>query len=274
VFAPTLAYPPNATEKQKKDIDSVNTSLTTNVKRIAEFDPIAEIYRFVLIAALGMASVVGTLVLLKSLFSGNDAATTITGGAVAISGLLLAGLMNPLQTVERDIIFRRWSDVIVNAFLLQAADQNSAAPKLRAVAEAASAQFASLAGAYAAVANKNLETLQIIAKPVANGADQADSQMLAVTRPANQTSAKDKELDPPLQIVAKGGDKIRYDDSGTLPEGLKIEPVSGKVTGKPTKVLVAKDVVVKVTDPETESEAKVKFKWTITADGSAPSGGG
>jgi len=63
--------------------------------------------RFGFLIGIAVVSVLGTSAVILSIALSAGVAATLSGGAVALTGILVAGLVNPLQTVERDVIFRR-----------------------------------------------------------------------------------------------------------------------------------------------------------------------
>ncbi|CRK60869.1 hypothetical protein [Alloactinosynnema sp. L-07] len=145
-------------------VAALNKKLNAAAGAIAMADEGAAKVRLWFMVGIAAATVVATIGLIVAIAASGGIATVLTTGAVAVTGLVVGGLMNPLQTVERDIIFRRWSDMITHTYLAQTADPNLRPSDLTAVAEAANARFAALATAYAATANKSLETVQIVAK--------------------------------------------------------------------------------------------------------------
>ncbi|HVK22607.1 MAG TPA: hypothetical protein VM677_14705 [Actinokineospora sp.] len=151
-------------ERLAESVVALNKRLTEAAGAIAIADKESAKVRLWFMVGIAGATVAATVGLIISIAASASLATVLTTGAVAVAGLVVGGLMNPLQTVERDIIFRRWSDMITHTYLAQTADGNLTASELTGVAEAANARFAALAAAYAATANKSLETVQIVAK--------------------------------------------------------------------------------------------------------------
>ncbi|WP_436493120.1 hypothetical protein [Actinokineospora sp. HUAS TT18] len=145
-------------------VAALNKKLSAAAAAIAVADSSSAKVRLWFMVGIAAATVVATVGLIVSIAASASLATVLTTGAVAVTGLVVGGLMNPLQTVERDIIFRRWSDMITHTYLAQTADPNLRPSELTGVAEAANARFATLATAYAATANKSLETVQVVAK--------------------------------------------------------------------------------------------------------------
>lgn len=262
---PQVATPASSDKKVRKRIGQLNVQLANNAKSIAQFDPTASRARFWFTLGMAAISLFGTIFFLIMFAVSDDLAKAITSGAAVVGLLLTAGFVNPLQTVERDALFRRWSDVIAQTYLIQAQDETLPASALKGPADDASARFTSLATAYAAVSNKALETLQIIAKPTEEKKEEEgeDPKTISVTTPGEQSSVKGSDLDPPLQIQATGGESLSY-GSTTLPSGLTIDSKTGKITGKiAAEATTVEAVKITVADAGAGLEASVSFKWKI-----------
>jgi putative Ig domain-containing protein len=267
--------PQDRTPHQKaivKAIEETNLEFYSSSKKLVSFEPEASKLRLWFLFTIAAATTLGTVAVIVSIARSAGVAATLSGGAVALAGILVAGLVNPLATVERDVIFRRWSDTILYTYFLQAGDENLPPANLKTVADEASSRFAALGATYATATSKSLETLQNIG--VAGAAsnktepDKSASPSLSVTAPGDQTSTKGAAVSPPLHIIATGGDVIQFKAEG-LPDGVTLDEKSGVISGTPTTA-GDNDVIITVTDEKVGLDASVKFKWTIAAETSKP----
>jgi putative Ig domain-containing protein len=262
------AKPPEERTKHEKAvverIEALNKDLTRAAGAGARFDPTAGVFRFFFVIGLATVTLLATVGLLWVLFTSDETVKTITAGAALVGVLSVAGLVNPLQTVERDTVFRRWSDMIAHTFMIQAADDRLKASRLKAAADDANARFTSLATAYAAATSKTLETLALsLDASKEEEEEEADESGISITNPGTQTSKKGTEIQE-LQIDAKGGKTLSFADGGTLPAGLSIASDSGVVSGTPENDAATADAVkITVADSEQGLEGSVTFKWTI-----------
>lgn len=254
--------------KERAATLQLNLDLLANSAKISKFDPDASKWRFRLMLGMAAASLGGAIVFLILMATSQDGVKVVTSGAVAVGLLLAAGFVNPLQTVERDEIFRRWSDMIVHTFLMQASDPRLQPAKLTAVADAASGRFTALATSYAALANKALESLHVSTGDGKSAEDQVDEKSISVTNPGDQTSKTGDEVT--MQVKASGGAKLTYSAGTTLPADLKMDGPTGKVTGKisaqPDAGSDSKDFPVSVTveDKDQKLKGEVLFTWKVT----------
>lgn len=250
--------------KQAKAVESANQNFIADSTSLAKFDPVASKVRLVFTIILASAAVGGTIGFIVAIAMG-DLATTIAGGAVAFGLLLTAGLVNPLQTVERDIIFRRWSDVITHTFLMQASSFTVDPVDLKKPADEASRRFASLAKAYTVCTSQTLDTLQAIAGDGAQTADDSGGTDNKTSPSVEkiETQKRRKGADGYLEVQASGQEPLTYDIAG-LPAGLRFCPYCGDVSG--TIAAEAADsysTVVTVQDKE-GATAAVTFEWELS----------
>lgn len=250
-------------KKEKRQIDVFNDGLRKVVASLSKDDRGIGIARFVVIATMSLATLVGAGVVLAGLLvPGENLVATITGGGIFLIGILIAAVVNPLQTVERDFVFRRWSDLIVSSYLIQFS-QDIGPSEVARVASRSSSMFAVLAKAYATATSKNVAALTKVAGLLAPAEDEDDSadQALTVTNPGAQESAKGTPLAKPLVIVATGGEKLEFADNKTLPKGLTVD-AKGSISGTPLEAKES-NVSITVTDPAAKTSAAVSFVWVI-----------
>ncbi|GGU14121.1 hypothetical protein [Lentzea flava] len=277
-----IAYPDDVKDKldkkepltpdlqEKKDrVDRFNRSLTHAAGLIPKWDGKAARYRIFFMLFLGLTTAGGTFGLLWAIFTSPDLGKIIGSAAVTVSGLLLAGLVNPLQTMERDIIFRRWADMITMTFLVQAADPDLTPRRLTSAADKASARFAALAGSYAAVANKTLEVLKVDASAGA-AADEEDEEDEAPSLTVQQIAALDSvtgEEIKPITITAEGADDLKFTAEGLAAVGdVKIaDETKGVITGTVGDTPDEYPITVKVQSAKTKLTATTTFTWTVKA---------
>jgi hypothetical protein len=269
-----IAYPPDikdgqkltsVQQEQKDRIDQLNRSLSHAAGLIPKWDGKAARYRIFFMLFLGLTTAGGTFALLWAIFTSPDLGKIIGSAAVAVSGLLIAGLVNPMQTIERDIIFRRWADMITMTFLAQAADSTLPARSLTAAADKASARFAALAGSYAAVANKTLEVLQVNASTDVAADD--DTPSLTLQQVAKVETETGKKIEPPISVKAEGGKDLKFTAEGLDAVGktVKIDAAKGVITGTVDGAVGDHEVTVKVESVESKLSATTKFTWTVKA---------
>ena len=273
LIRPTIAIPGNIGEIPPQDrtpeqeaivklVEEFNSSLSRSAARTALFDPIAAKFRFYFLVGMSFLTLVATIALLVVLFTSDDSAKAITAGVALVGVMAVAGFVNPLQTVERDTVFRRWSDMITLTFLTQAADPTLQPSKLTAAADAANARFTALGTAYAGATSKTLETLAVYAD-AAGGEDEVASDALSITNPGEQTSKKGASMTE-LLIVATGGKTKAFVDDGTLPKGLTIASDTGVISGEPAGDSITVEAVkITVKDSEQGLESSATFKWAI-----------
>lgn len=244
-----------------------NSEAANIVARLGKEDGKAGVRRGWYIFVLTLILTIGCLAIVGSVFfidGPEKLAVTIPAAAVVIALLAVAGLVNPLQTVERDVVFRRWSDVIMAAFMLQAGsyDMRDNIGYRRAVKQA-STDFAALAVAYGAATGKTVDALAAI---IATGAkpepEPGEALTLAVTSPGEQTGTVGKAIEP-LRVEATGPGTLTW-GVDSPPAGITINADTGELTGTPTTEGPVNTVVTVTSDEITDSYA-VTFTWTVEA---------
>ena len=85
---------------------------------------------------------------------------------------------------------------------------------------------------------------------------------LTASTPADQTDRERDAIDD-LTVTTAGGDgsAITWDDDGTLPAGLSIDPSTGVISGTPTADGTS---MVEITASQGATDVTVMFDWTIT----------
>jgi hypothetical protein len=225
--------------------------------------------RWIVLAVLALATVASTCALVVSAVK--EATWAAAGSAAALVGTLaVAGWMNPLQTIERDIIIRRWSDVLLTGWAADIAGPGSP----RSATRHASDEFVVLCSAYAAMANKTVDAVSAIVNAKAASGDEPSSTAADVSIDAvpSQCNAQGEKLASALHINAAGGSGKYTFAIEDPPTGLTITSASGDITGTVDASTETKDWVVKVTATEvlpasaagTAKSAETKFVWTIT----------
>jgi hypothetical protein len=181
-----LVPPPGASAADIKEIEAFNSALRSVTKSLTRNDVWIGVGRTVVLFVLAAATVASGVALILSIPSAaTSPAATIVSGAGVLASLTFGTLINPLQTVERDVVYRRWSDTIINSFVMQVAGQ-SELPELRAASQLASDQFAALAASYSALAGKASPTA---VTPAAPASPASPASATAPQPPAKPTKA-------------------------------------------------------------------------------------
>lgn len=256
-----------AREAYNAAVTKFNDEVLAAIPKLIDDDRKIGIARFTALIVLGSIMVGSTVLVIITSFTATTPTPVVVSGAIVIVSLLFAGWTNPLQTLERDMVFRRWSDVIVSSFVMGAGSWRAGPKQIEAAATAASTRFSALAVAYSALASKSGDVLTDLAKAgIAAGATAAPTPtQITVTNPGNQAAAMGKELTPPLAIVATGPGTLSYKDV-KLPAGLSMDPGTGKVTGTPTFIGETSVVVTVSSSDDTAPPASVQFVITVKAD--------
>lgn len=271
-FLPQIAVPEDSSNELKKAADDTNKHLLNLVRRTVKADPGFALARIIVLMVLALVATGSTVALILAALNedGWAAAASATGMIVSLS---IVGLLNPLQTIERDIIIRRWSDIIISGW---AADLAEAKVTTGTATQRATDRYAVLAAAYSTMTSKTIDALSalVAATEAGEGSDAEDPETLAVTPIASQASAQGADIGEGVTIEAMGGSgKYTYAATG-LPGGLSVtDAAAGVITGTVAQDAEARDWVVEITVTETlKSDAtetpqsvSVKFVWTITA---------
>ena len=264
---------PDAPEDIKKAAENANKALLELPERTVKADIGFSRARFWFLAGLASVTVGGTLALVISAGTREEWVAAASAAAV-VASLALAGLINPLQTIERDIIIRRWSDVIVSGWGGDLATTGSPQTATKRATE----QFAVLAAAYATITSKTLDTLAAMNVPKGDTKDEGEEESaeVSITPIPAQSSARGETLKSALAVEAKGGTGTYKFTVEGLPTGLKIAESSGHITGTVDANAEAREWIVKVTATEVLEDKKAsdgtkahsgstKFVWTVTA---------
>ena len=220
---------------------------------------------------LSATLVLGTLALIWGVATADGAdklLAALPGLAVVLATFAVVGLVNPLQTIERDFVFRRWSDIIMASFLLQAGSWDPADnAQLRLASARSTKDFAALAIAYGTSTGKTLDTLTGFLNSAAEAGGVSDSdeetEILTVTNPGAQTANVGKGV-ADVQIVATGPKELAYAVSGQ-PAGIDIDAKTGVLSGTPTGEPETATTVVTVSSTADSASAAVTFDWVVEA---------
>ncbi|HEY4269252.1 MAG TPA: hypothetical protein VGM94_13785 [Galbitalea sp.] len=110
-------YPGSApdaeTLRQAARIRRINNQLLLVSLRLAQDDVTTGRVRFAMISLMSLATlgVGAAFIIIATTGAENIAALSVTGG-ITVLALASVFFVNPVQTVERDMVFRRWSDTI------------------------------------------------------------------------------------------------------------------------------------------------------------------
>jgi hypothetical protein len=254
---------------EAKEIAAANTKAREFIAGLGRSDKWARAWRLILLAALGVVLVVGGVFLAWRAIESESIAAGIAAAAM-LAVLAVALFLNPLQTIERDIVYRRWSDTIVASYYAQVANERADLGDLRLAGRTASEQFALLAVSHEKVAAGSAAAISAIVQASATGGtaeassdDDADATTVDVTPPKDQTSAIGEDVD--LAVRASGPKDLVYTSSGH-PDGIGIEARTGRYSGKPTTATSGASLVtVTVASPSLGKASTVQLTWTVTS---------
>ena len=263
VHAADLAGGSRESAARARVIDRFNSAALKVATGLSEDDKSIGRVRTTVLFVLATITILSGLSLLASVIAQSTPAT-IAASVSVVASIALSLLANPLQTVERDVVFRRWSDSIVGAFLVQTASYEADFPRLVAAGKQASQEFATLAASYTALTKNNSDALIALGKPAAEPEeDAAEPEVISVTNPGAQTSPSGTALSPALTIEATGPATLAYAYAG-LPAGLVGDPATGEITGTPTTAVTEAVVVTVTTDALVGASVSVSFTWTVS----------
>lgn len=249
-------------EESQADIAiTFNRKALNLVADIGDADKIASRQRFVVMVILAVVVVGGTLAIIAGIMLASNAETisvVLASSGVIITTLVVAGITNPLQTIERDVVVRRWSDVILSSFLLQAGsfDLKDNA-EYRRTAARASKDFAALAAVLGAAHGRTLDALLAVLNTTSTE-DNATAAALTLVNPGDQQSTLTQIK--AFTLAGEGPDPLTYGLEGG-PPGITVNADTGEVSGTPTTV-GAYTTTASVTSPGGDSHS-VQFTWTV-----------
>jgi hypothetical protein len=254
---------------EAKEIAAANTKAREFIAGLGRSDKWARAWRLILIAAIGLVLVAGGVFLAWRAIESESIAAGIAA-ATMLAVLAVALFLNPLQTIERDIVYRRWSDTIVASYYAQVANESADLGDLRLAGRTASEQFALLAVSHEKVAAGSAAAISAIVQASATGGTpkepgdgEADATTVDVTPPKDQTSTIGEDVD--LAVRASGPKDLVYTSSGH-PDGIGVEATTGRYSGKPTTASVgASMVTVTVASTSLGKASTVQFTWTVTS---------
>ena len=248
-----------------------NRSAAEIVAKLGKEDGKQGVRRAWTLIGLSATLVLGTLAIIWGVATadGTDKLiAAIPGLAVVLATFAVVGLVNPLQTIERDFVFRRWSDIIMASFLLQAGSWDPADnAQLRLASARSTKDFAALAIAYSTSTGKTLDTLTGFLNSAAATGEAPDGDeeatTITVTNPGAQTAIVGTKVTD-VQAVATGPKELAYAVSGQ-PDGIDIDAKTGILTGTPTGDPGTATTIVTVSSTADTASAAVTFDWVVDA---------
>lgn len=255
--------------KEAREIAAANTKARAFIAGLGKSDKWARAWRLILIGAIGIGLVGGGIFLAWRAIESENLAAGIAAAAV-VAVLAVALFLNPLQTIERDIVYRRWSDTIVASYYAQFAHNKASLSDLRLAGRRASEQFALLAVTHEKVAAGSAAAISAIMQALAATAseeadeakDAAEATTVNVTPPEDQTSIVNELIDT-FKIEAVGPPDLEYASNGH-PDGTEIKAATGEYSGKPTTASAdPMKVTVTVTSASLKKSSTVEFMWTV-----------
>jgi ABC-type multidrug transport system fused ATPase/permease subunit len=248
-------------------IRRINLQLLRVSVRLAQDDATIGRVRFVMIAIMSLGTLVvgAAFVFIAASTPGNIAALSVTGGITALA-LASVFFVNPLQTVERDMVFRRWSDAIMSSFIDQIAADSTGFKEIGEAQGIATRSFALLAASYASTAGKADDTLlaaisALTASASADATKDAEPTTITVVNPGPQKSTAGSAIEP-LQISATGPGTLAF-ESTTLPVGILPISAKGVISGKPAEESTSTVTVTVTSDSGDGSSSAVSFEWVV-----------
>lgn len=252
-----------------KQVAKFNKILTTTRRQVTD-DRVFGWIRGLAIVLLGGVMVGATVaVLITSQKASENPLPVIATSAVVVVALLFAGWVNPLQTIERDMVFRRWSDNIVATWVLEVTHFKAGPEQVEQAGHRAALRFAQLATSYSAAAAKATDALVSMAATAAaaSAADTgADTSTMSVTSPGDQAATVGAPLKPTLLIVATGPGTLSFTVSAEhpLPDSLTISERTGEISGTPSKDGKFPVVVNVSTDKDGVGAVSCSFTYDIS----------
>ncbi|MGW4930597.1 hypothetical protein ACWEOH_15745 [Agromyces sp. NPDC004153] len=254
--------------EEASEIAAANANAREFIRGLGKSDKAARTWRLILIGAIGVALVAGGVFLAWRAIESENIAAGIAAAAV-VAVLAVALFLNPLQTIERDIVYRRWSDTIIASYYAQIADDTADLRDLRLAGRRASEQFALLAVTHEKVATGSAAAITAIMQGVLSAGtdgerepDDAEVTTITVTPPADQTSTVNEDIHA-FAVKALGPDDMEYSSLGH-PGGTSINASTGKYSGKPTAASSDPSIVTAtVASASLGKESTVQFAWTV-----------
>lgn len=258
---PRVKALPGASSAEKAEVQEANKALVEMITRLARFDPTASRWRLVMLGIMALVTLLGAGVTIYAIL--NDAETaTVAGVLTALGGIVVGAVMNPLQTVERDIIIRRWSDVIISSWAFNVRAGRSPVSALREASE----EFTKLGTTYASITSKTLETVSLsFAKPE----ESPEKEDLTLKVPPEQKLKQGATIESLVEVTATGGNPPYKFKAEGLPPGITVSPFKGEFIGTVAEDAATKKYPVRVTVTDTATEdgepasISEEFQWTI-----------
>jgi hypothetical protein len=259
-----IAHEPDESPDVSKFLDAWNEKALQSATQLAENDIDASKRANQVLIYLSAASGVAALILLGSLFfvnTPNGYIATIGAGVALISTLVAGLITKPLQVIERDTVFRRWSDTIRSAYLMSVANGEAHLPNIVAAGTEATAQYGLLAASYAILASKDVSDLGAVFGATSAAVTGSPSPSgVALTNPGPQTGAVGSAA--LLKISAGGPDDLTLVAEG-VPEGIFFSSASATFSGKPVRDGTYSVTVAAATNSDPKSAIVANFVWTV-----------
>lgn len=136
-------------------IDEFNESSLSVAKSLAKEDiSVGKVRTILLFTLAALTAVSGLVFVACAVFTSTNPFAIGASGVTFLTALITTLITSPLQTIERDVIFRRWSDTVRATFLVTVGGDTSNADVQQAGINA-SAQFSELATKYAELVGKH-----------------------------------------------------------------------------------------------------------------------
>jgi hypothetical protein len=273
---PAEAAPPGGTAAARAEFDAAYLAALEDfngrafrfVGGIADEDKVNATWRRVVLHALAAVSVIGGLLLAWAAIENDN---PWVAGVVGVAALAVIGLvygLNPLQTVERDVIYRRWSDTILASFFLQAGSYDARLPEITAAAALASAQYEKLGLVHQATARVSADTLGALLGTAASTTGTTKDEKagkpataITLTTPADVKAEVGKAV-AAFEIAVTGPDDLAL-TAAPLPAGIALH--GRKLGGTPTATTDGVVTTVTATSASLGKQASATFSWTVAA---------
>jgi hypothetical protein len=254
---------------EARDVAVSNKAMRAFVTRLGRSDRFARIWRLLLVGVIAIGLVVaGALLALEAIRSQNLGTGIAALATVAV--LAVGAFLNPLQTIERDIIYRRWSDTIVAGYYSQLANGDTKLADVRLAGRRAAEQFAVLGVTHQKVAAGSADAIAAILTASAKDAEDGEGatedgkvKNLSLTAPADVESVAGTLIDA-FAIEATGPESLVFVSEGH-PDGVDFKTSTGQYSGTPKAAAEPVPVTVTVTSESPAKTATATFNWTVKA---------
>ncbi len=265
-----LVEPPpgyERSEEELKEVDSkirdFNAKSLEHVLQMAKDDQAAAVVRrWVTVGLVSLLTVGGLAIAAWAMMSELTAASVAAlVGVFAVLGIAL--FINPLQTIERDVVYRRWSDQILAGFYTQLADNQADLRAIRLASRNASKEFALLATAYTQNASHAADTIAKVVGATEAEEEEEEQAPTTITLSAieDRTDAVGAAIEFSVEVAAP--EDTVYTAEG-LPAGLEIgDEKAATISGSPTTEGES-TVVFTAKSESARQSVSATFTWTVT----------